>query len=169
MNASEWTPKFVFLLNAMERASWEANPSEHGYAGHRAKALDYVADLERKLRTAEAELGMADKAAEKWCQKALAEKWQAEADLSALRVGRDKAHGDGYSQGWDAAKEELGERAEAAEAATAVASEALERIEATCAAPVNLEEQREAVHASYAIASEAIRALNLSQPEKGDK
>lgn len=40
-------PKFIYLLNAMEMAARKPIPSEHGYAGHRAKVLDYVEKLER--------------------------------------------------------------------------------------------------------------------------
>ena len=52
---SDQTPKFVYLLNAMENASVQENPSKHGYAGHRAKVLDYVEKLERALAKLQAE------------------------------------------------------------------------------------------------------------------
>ena len=47
--AESETPKFVYLLNALEGSAHSENPFIAGYAGHRTKVLDYVANLEREL------------------------------------------------------------------------------------------------------------------------
>lgn len=49
MSEQSDTPKFVFLLNAMEAAGWAESPARHDYGGKRALVLDYVARLEREL------------------------------------------------------------------------------------------------------------------------
>ncbi len=49
------TTKFEYLLNAMENAAAQDNPSAHGYAGKRQMVLKYVADSDvecQRLREA---------------------------------------------------------------------------------------------------------------------
>ena len=54
------TPKFVFLLNAMENAAIVQYPAEHGYWGKRQAVLDYVAKLETALQAATEDAGRKD-------------------------------------------------------------------------------------------------------------